>query len=70
MVSLLEATKQGDLAAVRAALERGEDIEAKDDKGYTLLIWAAYNGHKEVVSLLLEKGSDIEARVNMAILLS
>ncbi|KAK3934350.1 hypothetical protein QBC46DRAFT_359079 [Diplogelasinospora grovesii] len=40
------------------------DVEAKDEDGWTLLLWAAKNGHEAVVQQLLEKGADVEAKDN------
>jgi ankyrin repeat protein len=58
---LIKAAGNGDTAAVRQMLEKGANIEAKDDKGYTALITAAYLGNTEVVKLLLAKGANIDA---------
>jgi RNA polymerase primary sigma factor len=39
-------------------LRRGEDANALDDKGRTLLMLAASRGHAEICRLLLEAGAD------------
>ncbi|KAI9888491.1 MAG: hypothetical protein M1814_006882 [Vezdaea aestivalis] len=43
-------------------LDKGADIEAKDNYERTALHLAAENGHEAVVKLLLEKGADAEAK--------
>ncbi|OKP06952.1 Ankyrin repeat domain-containing protein 50 [Penicillium subrubescens] len=60
--SLLHAAKIGDEAAVRLLLEKGAELESKDDDGWTPLACAAMNGHEAVVSLLLEKGAELESK--------
>ena len=45
---------------VRLLLEKGADVEAKNQRGRTALIEATSNGHEAVVQLLLEKGSNQE----------
>jgi ankyrin repeat protein len=40
---------------VKLLLEKGANVESKDDIGHTPLSWAAQNGHEAVVKLLLEK---------------
>jgi ankyrin repeat protein len=49
---------------VKVLLEKGADIEAKDEDGQTSLMWASYRGYSEVVELLLENGANIEAKDN------
>ena len=49
---------------VQLLLEKGSDIAAKSDNGWTALHLAAANGSGAVVQLLLEKGSDIAAKEN------
>ncbi len=41
---------------MKLLLEKGADLETKDNSGQTLLLWAALNGHEAVVKLL-EKGA-------------
>ena len=44
---------------------KGADVNSKGNKvnnGATALIWAAYQGHAEVVELLLMKGANVNAR--------
>jgi hypothetical protein len=40
---------------VKLLLEKGAELESKDNSGQTALSWAAENGHEAVVNLLLEK---------------
>ena len=54
--------RNGHEAVVKLLLEKGADIESKDDYGRTPLSWAAEGGHKAVVKLLLEKGADMESK--------
>ncbi|RYP75956.1 hypothetical protein DL771_002028 [Monosporascus sp. 5C6A] len=48
-------------AVSRLLLDRGADIEAKNNIGYTPLLGAAFEGYETVVKLLLDRGADIEA---------
>ena len=59
---LRDAAKVGDVALVSRLLDKGSDIESKDNTGETALIWAARQGQTEVVKLLLDRGADIEAK--------
>ena len=60
---LLWATENGHEAVVKLLLEKGAELDAKDDSlGRTLLWRAAENGHEAVVKLLLEKGAEPEAK--------
>ena len=34
-------------------LDRGAKVEARDNKGYTALIWAAQQGHTDLVAMLV-----------------
>ena len=52
------AAEMGHEAVVKLLLEKGADVESKDDVGQTPLSWAARGGHKAVVKLLLEKGAE------------
>lgn len=59
---LLTASRKGDLAGVKAALEKGANVEAKTRHGVTPLYYAASNGHLEVVKLLVDKGADVSIK--------
>jgi ankyrin repeat protein len=54
----------GDAAMVKSLLEKGADINAKDNDGWTALQHAAKRGDVEIVRLLLENGADANARSN------
>jgi hypothetical protein len=59
---LLSAARQGDLAAVKAALTNGAAVEAKTPYGQTPLYLAAMSGHEDVVRFLLDKGASVDIR--------
>ncbi|MDB4761643.1 acyltransferase family protein [bacterium] len=52
----------GNYTLVKVALNRGGDVNAKDDSGTPLLTWAALADDGEMIDLLLERGADIEGR--------
>mmetsp|Transcript_2860 Transcript_2860/g.8725 ORF Transcript_2860/g.8725 Transcript_2860/m.8725 type:complete len:145 (-) Transcript_2860:1232-1666(-) len=60
--SIWWAASQGDLPRVEAALQRRGDADARDDYGYTPLIYAARGGHTDVVRHLLESNADPNAQ--------
>jgi ankyrin repeat protein len=55
---LTDAAKQGDSVAARDALRRGADANAVIDQ-WTALLWAAQEGHTEIVDLLLDAGANV-----------
>ncbi len=57
-----EAARQGDVAAVKALLDKGADVNAKFRYGATALFKAAERGNAEVVKALLERGADVSVK--------
>lgn len=60
--TIVEASKNGHMDIVKTLIEKGVDINTKDDYGYTSLSYAALKGHAEVVDLLIEYGADVNGR--------
>src|SRR5687767_10111972 len=60
-MSVLDAAASGDISAVRAAVEAGADLEARDARGRTALLLAATNDHVEVAKVLVAAGADANA---------
>ena len=60
--ALWAAVRNGDAKAIRAALDGGADVNAKNEIGVTALWIAASKGKLEVVELLLDRGADVNAR--------
>ena len=59
---LWNAARDGDVARVTRALEKGADVNAKTRYGATALTFAADKGRTDVVKLLIERGADINAQ--------
>jgi ankyrin repeat protein len=56
---LMAAARAGSVPAVRLLLARGVDVNtAETFQNTTALMWAAAEGHREVVDLLIEAGAD------------
>lgn len=56
---LMAATRKGDLAKVKALLDKGVSANAKSDYGQTPLFFACDRGYLEIVKLLVERGADV-----------
>ena len=61
-IELIIAADKGDINTVRALLNIGADVNAKNRQGRTALIAAAESGHTNTVKLLLENGADVNAK--------
>jgi ankyrin repeat protein len=58
---LLEAAAVGDPERAAAALQRGADVEARDDHERTALLLAATHDHVGVAQVLIANGADPDA---------
>jgi ankyrin repeat protein len=59
---LIKAVSKGDTPTTRALLAKGADVQARDAKGRTALMYAAENGDPTTVQALLTNGADMNAR--------
>lgn len=60
-LTLLDAVKAGDAAAIRAALKQKPNVNAAEADGTTALHWAARANDMETVQLLLRAGANAKA---------
>jgi hypothetical protein len=59
---LLAATRKGDLAQVKALLDKGASVNSKSPYGSTPLFFACDRGYVEIVKLLIERGADVNVK--------
>jgi hypothetical protein len=59
---LVEASLEGDIAAIGDLLAGGADVSIADDEGWTPLMASAASGHPEVTRLLLAAGANVDAQ--------
>ena len=62
---LIDAARNGDVAAVQTLLAGGADANAAQGDGMTALHWAAERGHAVVADLLLSAGATVEAKTRI-----
>ncbi|QIG78390.1 ankyrin repeat domain-containing protein [Stakelama tenebrarum] len=55
-----DAATLGDADTIAALLRAGADIEARDERGYTALILASYNGHEAATHTLVSAGARLD----------
>lgn len=62
---IFEVSRNGSLEEIQAIYNQDKSlIDSKNDKGYTPLTLACYNGNLEVANFLVEKVSDINGNSN------
>jgi ankyrin repeat protein len=60
--SLMTCARTGAADAIRAIIERGADVNARESRrGQTALMWAAAGKHPAAVKALVERGADVNA---------
>ena len=63
---LLIAAKNGKPAEVRSLISQATDVNVRDEYGWTPILWAAMNGHTDVVRVLLAAGANPNTRNKLA----
>jgi ankyrin repeat protein len=58
----MTCARTGNADAVKALLARGADVNAREARGQTALMWAASQKHSAAVKALIEGGADVNAR--------
>ncbi len=64
--SLIRAASDGDVRAVRSALEEGADVDGARGDGMTAVHAASESGHADVVRILISAGAEVEVRTRVA----
>src|SRR5580700_9720390 len=60
--ALWAAVRAGDIKAIKAAIDRGADVNAKNEIGVSSLWVATSKGKLEVIELLVKRGADVNVR--------
>ena len=63
-MDLCDLARRGNTAGLRALLDRGADVDARNDDGWTALMYAAYKGHTACLTLLLNNRADVNLQRN------
>lgn len=56
------AARKGDVAAIKALLDKGVNVNVKTRYGATALSYACEKGHVDLVKLLIERGADVNVQ--------
>ena len=62
METLIDSAKKGDIEGIKQHLAAGGDVSFRNKNGDTMLNYAAFLGHKEIVELLVENGAEVNAK--------
>jgi len=60
--NVINGAFHGDFEKVKAAIEDGESVDAKDEYGNTALLCAARYNHYNIASYLLRNGANVNAK--------
>ena len=58
---VIAAARAGDVAAMRALLAAGADVDARQGDGATALHWAAHRSDHAIADALIDAGADVDA---------
>jgi len=61
---LYSAVQAADIPKIQALLEKGADVNSRDGRRVTPLMWAVIWNHKDVVKILLDKGAYVNLKDN------
>lgn len=59
---LLKAAEAGDTVTIEKLLANKVDVDSRDKRGFTPLMYAAANDRTEAIAVLVQRGADVNAR--------
>ena len=65
--ALADAARGADWAAVRALLQEGADVNAREGDGSTALHWASYHDNRELAARLIRAGAEVDAANDLGV---
>ena len=63
-ISIHEAAGKGNIEPVKQHLAAGTDVNAKDEEGWTALVYAIVKDREKIVELLIANGADVNAKMS------
>ena len=57
-----QAVRNGQLVKIKALVAHGVDVNAKINSGYTVIMYAIWRRHLDVVKFLIDRGANVKAR--------
>ena len=63
-ISIHEAAGRGNIETVKQHLAAGTDVNAKDEEGWTALVYAIVKDREKIVELLIANGTDVNAKMS------
>lgn len=61
---LFDFAREGNLEALKREIPFMRNLEARTERGYTILMLAGYNGHFDATRLLIEAGANVNTTDN------
>ncbi len=61
-INLIDAVWYGSIDRVQTLLDMGVDVNAKDEFGWTALMTAVFQRHKEIAKVLIKNGADVNIK--------
>lgn len=61
--AVMVAADYGHTDIVALLLDKGAEIQQRDNTGFTAMMWAAGRGHTDTVRLLLERAAERERSI-------
>ena len=61
--SLWTATIEGDLSRVEKIVERGVDVDSRDEAGYPAIVYAARHNQLDILLYLIRKGANCNLQI-------